>query len=498
MDDVTAVKTLETMVDYTIRVIASGTKAAGRNAVAIADVVRALGLEELSMSTENYDVLILGGGNAGMGVTVATRAAGLSVAMVESRDLGGTCPNRGCTPKKVLVAAGHALHEIERARVHGISVGEPRLDWAALIDREKHMISHIPSSLGRLMADRGVEVIRGEAAFVGPNAARVGNRMIEARHIVIATGSKPRTLPIPGADLMITSDDVLIERDLPHEVVFVGGGVIALEFGHAYARAGTKVTILEVLPRLLPGMDAEAVARIRAESERIGIEVKTGAVVKRIISRGDRFRLTFEHGGTEHDVEADRIVNGAGRIANVDTLELEAGRVRHIDGRIETDEYLRSASNAAVHICGDVLWASPQLSPIATYEGKIVGRNIVEGPVAKPDYAAIPSCVYTVPALASVGLTEAKAKELGHKTKVHSNDMIDWLSARTYNEPVAWSKVIVDETTDHILGAHVVGHAGEELIHLFAFAMRFEITASQIGDTVYAFPTFSADIKHML
>ncbi len=116
---------------------------------------------------------------------------------------------------------------------------------------------------------------------------------------------------------------------------------------------------------------------------------------------------------------------------------------------------MRSASNAAVHICGDVLWTSPQLSPIATYEGKIVGRNIVEGPVAKPDYAAIPSCVYTVPALASVGLTEAKAKELGHKTKVRSNDMIGRLSARTYNEPVAWSKVIVDETTDHILGAHV-------------------------------------------
>ena len=168
LDDVSAVKTLETMVAYTTRVIASGTKAAGRNAVAIADVVRALGPEELSMSPENYDVLILGGGNAGMGVTVATRAAGLSVAMVESRDLGGTCPNRGCTPKKVLVAAGHALHEIERARVHGISVGEPRLDWAALIDREKHMISHIPSSLGQLMADRGVEVIRGEAALRRP------------------------------------------------------------------------------------------------------------------------------------------------------------------------------------------------------------------------------------------------------------------------------------------------------------------------------------------
>src|SRR6266581_4989825 len=136
------------------------------------------------MRSEPFDVVILGGGNAGIGVTGPVRRAGMSVAMIESHDLGGTCPNRGCTPKKVLVAAGHSLHEIERAKFHCITVGEPRLDWAALIDREKDMISHIPGSLGRLMADRGVEVIRGEAAFAGPNAALVGDRMIEARHIV--------------------------------------------------------------------------------------------------------------------------------------------------------------------------------------------------------------------------------------------------------------------------------------------------------------------------
>ena len=450
------------------------------------------------MRTEKYDVLILGGGNAGMGVTVATRAAGISVAMVEPRELGGTCPNRGCTPKKVLVAAAHALHEIKRARVHGISVGEPRLDWAALIDREKQMISHIPGSLGRLMTDRGVEVISGEAAFAGPNSARVGDHTIEARHIVIATGSKPRMLPIPGADHMITSDEVLSERELPREVIFVGGGVIAAELGHVYARAGANVTILEVLPQLLPGVDADAVARLRAESERIGITVETGVTVKRITTRGNRFRVTFQHDGVEHDIEADRVVNGAGRVANVDTLDLDAAGIRYRGGRIETDDYLRSASNPAVHVCGDVLSTSPQLSPIATYEGRIVGRNIVEGPVAKPDYASIPSCIYTVPALASVGLTEGKARELGHKIKVHVNEMGDWLSTRTYNEPVAWAKVIVDDATDHILGAHIVGHAGEELIHLFAFAMKFGITAGQMRDTVYAFPTFAADVKHLV
>src|SRR4029079_7930078 len=228
------------------------------------------------MNREKFDVVILGGGNAGIGVTGPVRRAGMSVAMIEQDLLGGTCPNRGCTPKKVLVAAGHALHEIERASVHHIAVGKPRLDWAALIDREKAMIRDIPANLARSMAKREVEVIRGHAVFAAPNAVRVGDREFEAKHIVIATGSKPRPLPIPGAEFMITSDEMLSERDLPASVIFVGGGVISLEFGHVYARTGTDVTILEALPQVLPAMDADAVARLQIESERIGISVKTG------------------------------------------------------------------------------------------------------------------------------------------------------------------------------------------------------------------------------
>src|SRR6266571_3259555 len=161
------------------------------------------------MSTEKFDVVILGGGNAGIGVTG---------------------PNRGCTPKKVLVAAGHALHEIERAAIHHIVVGKPKLDWAALIDREKTMIKDIPANLARAMARRNVEVIDGQAAFAAPHIIRVGDRLLEAGHIVIATGSKPRPLPVPGAELMITSEQMLSERHRPASVVFIGGGVISLEF----------------------------------------------------------------------------------------------------------------------------------------------------------------------------------------------------------------------------------------------------------------------------
>jgi glutathione reductase (NADPH) len=450
------------------------------------------------MTSEKFDVVILGGGNAGIGVTGPVRRAGMSVAMIEADLLGGTCPNRGCTPKKVLVAAGHALHEIERASVHHIAVGKPRLDWAALIDREKDMIKDIPANLARSMEKRHVEVIKGRAAFAGPNLVRVGSRTLEAKHIVIATGSKPRPLPIPGAELMITSDEMLSERELPASVIFVGGGVISLEFGHVYARAGTEVTILEALPQLLPAMDADAVARLQAESERIGIRVKTAVSVKCIERANGRLRVVFSHGGTEQAAEADRIVNGAGRIANVDTLDLAAGRVEHANGRVAVDRHLRSTSNPNVYVCGDAVPASPQLSPIATYEGDIVGRNIVEGPKHSPDYASMATSVYTVPALAAVGLTEAAARQKGFAIDVHTNDMHDWFSAKTYAETVAWSKVIIDQSNDHILGAHFVGHAGHELVNIFGLAMRFGITASQIRENIYAYPTFSSDIKHML
>jgi glutathione reductase (NADPH) len=450
------------------------------------------------MSDDKYDVVIIGGGNAGIGVTGPARRAGLSVAMIESRDLGGTCPNRGCTPKKVLVAAGQALHDIERAAQHQIAVGKPKLDWTALIAREKDLIRDIPKNLARAMAHRKVEVINGHGTFAGPEAVRVGDRTLHARHIVIAGGSKPRPLSIPGAQHMVTSDDMLSNSRRPESVIFIGGGVISLEFGNVYARAGSTVTILEALPQLLPAMDADAVATLQAESERIGLQINTGVSIERIETHGARFRVIFTHEGSEKAAEADWVVNGAGRIADVESLGLAAGRIDHDNGRIAIDSYLRSTTNARVYVCGDVVPTSPQLSPVATYEGDLVGRNIVDGAKHVPEYASIATAVYTVPALAAVGLTEAAVKAKGLAVDIHVNDMRDWFSARTYAETAAWSKIIVDRDSDHILGAHFVGHAGHELINVFSLAMKFGIRARELREHIYAYPTFASDIKHML
>jgi glutathione reductase (NADPH) len=443
-----------------------------------------------------YDVIILGGGNAGFGVSTVVHDAGKRIAFVEERDFGGTCPNRGCTPKKVLVAAAHALHEIEMAGCHGIEVGAARLDWPRLIAREKEMISHIPGSMAAVAEQRG-DVFRGSARFVGSNTVKVNDTVLEGENIVIATGSKSRPLPIPGAELMITSDEVLSEEKQPGEVVFIGGGVIAMEFSHVYARAGTRVTILEVMERLLPRVEADAVAAVQTESERIGIDVKTRVTVEAISEVNGRLRVAYQHNGKKLTVDADRVVNGAGRIANVDALDLDAGEVKYNGVAIEIDDYLRSTSNRSVWVCGDCLVSSAQLSPIATYEGRVVGRNILNGALVKPDYSVIPSCVYTVPALSTVGLTEAEAREKGLNVTVSVNDMTDWFSGKSYAESVAWAKVLVDEGEDRIVGAHMVGHQAEELIHLFSLAMRHGIPASKLKEDIFAFPTFSSDVKNL-
>ena len=447
--------------------------------------------------TEKFDIVIIGGGNAGFGVSAIAHEANKKIAFVEELDFGGTCPNRGCTPKKVFVAAAHALHEIEQAKAHGIEVDEPTLDWKKLMERKEDMIGFIPDAMHSLAEKRG-KVFRGTAKFTGVNKIAVGETEIEAKNIVIATGSVPRSLPIPGAELMTTSDDVLSDKDLPAAVVFVGGGVIAMEFSHVYARAGVKVTILEAMPSLLPRLDTEAVDVIRDQTEKLGVTVKTNVKVTGVSEKDGRLHVTYEEDGKSSTASADRVINGAGRVANVSNLDLDKANVKHDGFRIEVNEYLQSTSNPSVWVAGDALVHSAQLSPVATYEGRIVGHNIVNGPEKIADYSVVPSAVYTIPALSSVGVTENEAREKGQAFKIVTSDMSGWFSSKTYAESAAWSKILIDEKTDEILGANIIGHNGEDLIHLFALAMRHGLTASDLSDGIFAFPTFSADMKSMV
>lgn len=449
------------------------------------------------MST-HFDTLIIGGGNAGFGVSSVLAEAGQSIAFIEEAEFGGTCPNRGCTPKKVLVAAAASLDAISKASAHGISVGEPRLDWAALIDRKDDMIGFIPGAMEGLANKRGT-VFKGKARFTGRNEVTVGDTVLTATTIIIATGSTPRPLPIEGAELMITSDEVLAQRTQPDSVVFVGGGVIALEFAHIYARAGTKVTILEVAPQLLPRLDSDAVDQLRQATEALGVHVETGVRVEGVFENAGKRRLRYTNAdGEARTIVADQVINGAGRIANVAGLDLEAAGITFDGVRVDVHPHLQSTSNPAVWVVGDALVHTPQLSPVATHEGQLVGRNILNDTREVPDYSVLPSAVYTVPSFASVGLTEAQARETTDTLRVTVNDMTTWFSGKSYAEKLAWSKVLIDETTDRIIGAHLIGHNADDLIHTFAFAMAHGVTVSQLKSTIYAYPSFSSDIKNLL
>ncbi len=445
-----------------------------------------------------YSVIILGAGNTGMAVAGKARKEGRSVLVIESREAGGTCPLRGCVPKKVLVAAAEAMQCIESASAHGITVGAGRLDWERLIQRKQGFVEGVPQAFQASLSKRGIDYLSERARFVAPDAVEAGGQRYRARHIVIATGSKPRQLPIDGFEQAITSDDILDMKQRPESLVFIGAGVIGMEFSHVLARAGTRVTILEVADCPLPGLDRDLVDGLSAETRRLGVEIFTQARVQSIDAADGGLNVRFEHEGTQKQVEAEVVANGAGRVADVEGLGLQAGQVDSDNGRIRVDAYLRSVSNPKVYVGGDALASSPQLSALASYEGRLIGHNLTQLVMEKADYSAIPSVVFTVPALASVGLTQSEAEQKGLDFDTRFNDMKEWRSARTYAENAALSKVLLEKESGKILGAHLLGHGAQEVIHTFALAMKYGISADDLSDFIYAYPTFTSDVRFLI
>jgi len=446
----------------------------------------------------HYDTLVLGAGNAGLAVAGAARAAGQRVLVVEARDVGGVCPLRGCVPKKVLVAAAQALDAIASAGVHQISVGPAALDWPRLIERKRSFVAGVPEEFEKSLLGRGIELVRGRAQFTGKEEIAVGGERYTGDRIVVATGSTPRPLPIPGAEHLITSDDILELASLPDGIVFVGAGVIAFEFAHVLARAGARVTLLEVASQVLPSVDGDAANCIAERTRELGVRIETGVTIDRIEKRGERHEVHYRSGGRKAVAKAAVVANGAGRVADLVNLDLSAAGITLRGGRIELDPYLRSVENPDVFFAGDAIPGRPQLSPLATYEGRIVGHNLTHAELRPVEYGFQPAAVYTVPALATVGLGEAEAAAAGLEFEVQTNDMREWRSARTYGESAAWAKVLVEKITGRILGAHLVGHGAEETIHTFALAIEKGIPAAEIASRVYAYPTFHADLKFLV
>jgi len=322
--------------------------------------------------------------------------------------------------------------------------------------------------------------------------------LLEGRHTVIATGAKPQTLNILGEQYFTTSDQFLELDSLPRQIIFVGGGYISFELAHVSRRAHAEVAVLHRADRPLEKFDPDLVEQLVERTRQLGVDIQLRTEVKGIERRGDHFIVCASSRGQKHEFQADMIVHGAGRIADLDDLNLSVAGVEAGKLGVRVNEYLQSVSNPAMYAAGDAADSGlPKLTAVAEYEGGIVAANLINGNHKKLEHVAVPTVAFTVPPLASVGLSESTAKEQGLRYRVHWEKTGDWYSSRRVAEDCSGFKVLIEED-GRILGAHVLGPEADELINIFAFAIQSGVSADTLKQILFAYPTHASDVASML
>lgn len=444
-----------------------------------------------------YDLIVIGTGTAGAGVAMRVRAGGRRVAIVDERPPGGTCALRGCDPKKMLMGGAAAVDHANRMRGRGIA-GETQIEWAGLMAAKRELTDPVPARREQTYRERGIDFHRGVARFSGADTLEVDGRPLRARQFVIATGAEPAPLDIEGGAQAVTSEEFLSLPAPPARLVLIGGGYIAAEFSHIAARAGSRVIVLQHGESMLKGFEPELVGWLMRKFERIGIEVHTEVSVDAIEKLAEAYTVHAATPDGRASFTADLVVHAAGRVPALRRLNLGAAGIELDGGRLQLNEYLQSVSNPAVYAAGDAAQAGPPLTPVASLDAGVVAANLLEGNHRRADYDGVPSVVFTVPPLARVGLGEKLARERGLKFRSNCKEASSWFTARQAAEPVYGYKVLIEEGSDRILGAHLVGPHADEVINLFALAVRHGLTAADLRSSVFAYPTAASDIGSML
>jgi glutathione reductase (NADPH) len=446
---------------------------------------------------KTYDLVVIGSGTAAQVASARVRKAGRTVAVVDHRPFGGTCALRGCDPKKMLIGGAEAIDAAHRMQGRGVA-GELRISWPELIAFKRTLTDPVPQKQESRYAAQGIDAFHGPARFISPDTASVAGQELKARHILIATGARPVPLRFPGTEYVITSDRFLELESLPQRIALIGGGYIAAEFSHIAARAGAQVSVFQRADHMLPHFDPELVGWLMARFAELGIDVRTQSTVERIEQTANGFLVHADGARGKQAVAADLVVHAAGREPDLEEMDLATGRVAVRNGRLELNEYLQSVSNPLVYAGGDAASVGPPLTPVSAHDGRVVAANILEGNCHKPDYRGVPSVAFTVPPIATVGLKENQAQAQGFKFKVKSENTPDWFTARRLAERVYGYKTLVEEGTGQIIGAHVVGPNADEVINLFALAIRHNLTARDLQTAMFAYPTGASDIGYML
>jgi glutathione reductase (NADPH) len=447
--------------------------------------------------TRRYDLVIVGTGSAAMVAAMRTRAAGWTVAVIDFRPFGGTCALRGCDPKKMLLAGAETVDSVVRMRGHGVA-GDVRIDWRELMAFKRTFTDPIPRDREQSYAEKGIDTFHGHARFTDRNRMVVDSAVLEGRYFLIAAGAEPIRLGIPGGEYVTTHEDFLALESLPRRLVLVGGGYIAAEFAHIAARAGAQVAIVQRGERILKHFDPDLVGWLMEKFRAIGVDVRTQTTVEAVekTKTGVTVRVSTE--GHPSTLEADLVVHAAGRAPALGALDLNAGGIAVESGRLKLNEFLQSVSNPAVYAAGDAAESGLPLTPVSSHDARVVVANLLEGNRHRPNYLGVPTVAFTIPPIAAVGLSEAQARRGGLKFRMQSQKASDWYTARRVAEPTYGFKVLVEERTERILGAHLVGPHVDEVINVFALAIRNGLTAEDLKATMFAYPTGASDIGYML
>lgn len=446
----------------------------------------------------SYDLLVIGAGTAAMVASMRVRAAGWRVVVVDSRPFGGTCALRGCDPKKMLIGGASAVDHARRMSGKGVA-GDAHVDWRELMSFKRSFTDPVPEKNEARYADKGIDAFRGHARFTGPSSVEVdGVGELHAKHVLIASGAEPVRLGIPGEEHLVDNEGFLAMESLPKRILMVGGGYVAAEFSHIAAVAGSQVIILQHGERMLKSFDPDLVGWLMPAFQELGIEVRTSTSVEAIEKTEDGCRVRASSGGRQLAFDVDLVVHAAGRAPRFDDMNVRAAGIEVENGRLRLNEFLQSLSNPAVYAAGDAARSGPPLTPVSSHDAKVVAANLLQGNHRRPDYRGVPSVAFTLPPIASVGVSEERARREGLKFRMRSELVPAWFTARQAAEKVYGYKVLVDESTGLILGAHLAGPRVDEVINLFALAIRHGLTAEDVNSTMFAYPTGASDIGYML
>lgn len=437
------------------------------------------------MSRYDFDLFTIGAGSGGVRASRVCATYGAKVAVAEERYFGGTCVNVGCIPKKLFSYAAHYREDFHDAAGFGWTVSEPTFHWPTLVANKDKEIARLNGIYERILANAGVTVLRNRATIIDPHQVECGGKTYSAKHILVATGSWPTVPGIPGKELAITSNEAFYLPELPKSAIVVGGGYIAVEFASIFNGLGVKTTLVYRGKRLLRGFDAELGTKLAEEMTKKGVTIRFESDLASLAKSADGITATFKDGSV---METGVVMYATGRKPNTRNLGLEAAGVNlATDGAIQVNKYLQS-SVPSIHALGDVT-NRINLTPVATAEGMALAKTLFRGEPTEMDYDNIPTAIFAIPNLATVGLSEEAAKERGHVVDIYKTGFRALKHTLSGSEEKTFMKLVVDTSTQKVLGAHMMGAEAGEIIQGIAIAIKCGATKAQFDSTIGIHPT---------